>query len=263
MTDGDLPLASPEELAAAMGPAERRLVLLDFDGVLAPIVDRHDRAAPSPGAIAAIEALADRTAVAIVSGRGIADLTERLGGLSVGLAGGHGAEIVLADGSPAHLIDPERLAPTLDTAERALEDVIGDRDGWLIERKPTSLAVHHRLAPPDTVEAFLPRVHAILGDRTGDDPGFAVLDGKAIVELRPASVDKGHAVDLFSDRTPTLEPLVLGDDTTDEDAFRAALARNGDAILVASDPRPTAATYRLADPPAVIDFLSALSRSRS
>ncbi len=263
MTANEPPLTSPEELAAMMGPAERRLVLLDFDGVLAPIVNRHDHAAPSPGAVAAIEALTERTAVAIVSGRGIADLTERLGELPVGLAGGHGAEIVLADGSPAHLIDPQRLIPTLDTAETALRDVIGDQEGWLIERKSTSLAVHHRLAPPDTVEALLPRVHAILGDRTGDDPGFTVLEGKAVVELRPSAVDKGHAVDFFSDRAPTLDPLVLGDDTTDEDAFRAALARGGDAILVASDPRPTAAPHRLADPPAVTDFLSALSRSRS
>lgn len=263
MTENGPPLTSPEELATTLGPAERRLVLLDFDGVLAPIVDRHDRAVPSPGAADVLEALAEHTTVAVISGRGIADLTERLGALPIGMAGGHGAEIVLADGSPAHLIDPQLLVATLDAAERALGDLVGDREGWLVERKPTSLAVHHRLAPPATVDALLPRVHAILGERTDDEPGFAVLDGKAVVELRPSSVDKGHAVDLFSDRAPTLEPLVLGDDTTDEDAFRAAIVRNGDAILVASDPRPTAATYRLADPPAVIDFLSALSRIRS
>lgn len=253
-----LELDDPAELAARLGPASRRLVLLDFDGVLSHIVDHPDQAVATTGALDAVRALAARTTVAVVSGRPIDDLRSRLPELSVTLAGAHGAELVHADGTPDHLADPASMTGVLDELEDDIRGLVDAEPGWLVERKATSLAVHHRLAPPASVDELLPRVRATLEHRTDAGPGFAVLAGKAVLELRPDGVDKGLALERIAARAPSLVPLVVGDDVTDEDAFAVAVARGGDAVLVADDPRPTAATSRLRDPDVVTVFLDAL-----
>lgn len=263
MTTFDLPLAAPASLAAELGPAKQRLLVLDFDGVLSPIVEHYDQAVAIEGAVEALAALAEVTLVAIVSGRSISDLERRLGALPVALAGGHGAQLQLPDGQPDHLVDPTTVAATLDATEQHVATLVDEVRGWLVERKQTSLAIHHRLAEPSTVDVLLPRVRALLEQAATEPPGFELLEGKAVVELRPAGVDKGRAVDRLAEHAPTLQPLVLGDDVTDEDAFRAAIARGGDAVLVAEEPRPTDANHRLADPSAVVAFLESLLEPES
>jgi trehalose 6-phosphate phosphatase len=259
----DGPPNDPVDLAAALGPIEARLLILDFDGVLAPIADHPDGAWPAAGALEAVIALAERTSVAIVSGRPISDLQARLGPLSVTLAGAHGAEVVHTDGSVEHLVDATDLTDRLDAVEHELRALVDAEPGWLVERKPTAVAVHHRLASTDSVAELLPRVRAHLDHSTAGSPPFTVLAGKAVLELRPATVDKGRALDLIAERTPGLTPVVLGDDATDEDAFRAAAVRGGIAVLVAEVARETAASHRLRDPEAVVDFLVALARRQN
>ena len=256
--DDELPLADPAQLGAALAPAARWLIVVDFDGTLAPIVDHPDLAAPAPGAVEVLRQLRERTAVAVVSGRPVADVRRRLADLEVAYAGGHGAELFLADGTAAPLIDPTIVADTLDRAEAAIRAVVEDEPGWLVERKQASLAVHHRLAHADSVDAHAPRVLALLEHHGQDPPGFEVLAGKAVIELRPLGVDKGRALDRIAAVTPDRPPLVIGDDVTDEDAFAVARSRGGRGILVAEHPRPTAATDRVADPGAVVRLLTAL-----
>lgn len=258
--DADGPPDDPVELAIRLGPADARLVVLDFDGVLANIVDHPDHAWPFAGALEAVAALAERTSVAVVSGRPIADLQARLGTLSVTLAGAHGSEVVHIDGSVEHLVDETDLTDRLDAAEDELRALVDAEPGWLVERKPTAVAVHHRLASTDSVSELLPRVRAHLDRSTAGPPPFTVLAGKAVLELRPEGVDKGRALDLIAERTPELTPVVLGDDVTDEDAFEAAAARGGTSVLVADTARETAASHRLRDPEAVVNFLVALAR---
>jgi trehalose 6-phosphate phosphatase len=253
-------LSDPIELAAQLGPAQQRLLALDFDGVLAPIVDHPDLARPAPETVAAVGALAELTVVAIVSGRPIIDLQGRVGQLPVIWAGGHGAEIVGDDGREVHLVDVAEVAPALDEVEADLGALVDGEAGWLIERKAASLAVHHRLADPERVEELLPRVTAQLESRRDRSPGFDVLHGKSVVELRPSGTDKGAALAHLAERHPDRSPLVLGDDTTDEDAFRAAIHHGGTGVLVADAPRETAAQHRLADPAAVTTFLTALAQ---
>lgn len=255
--------ADPVELADELGPATGRLVVLDFDGVLANIADHPDGALPVAGALEAVASLARTTSVAIVSGRPISDLRSRLGQLPITFAGAHGAEVVHPDGTVDHLVDAADVTDRLDAVEEELRGLVDAEAGWLVERKPTAVAVHHRLASVESVEELLPRVQAYLERSTQGTPPFAVLAGKAVLELRPASVDKGRALDLIAERTPELTPLVLGDDVTDEDAFRAARSRGGSAVLVADTPRETAADHRLADPEAVVAFLFALARTES
>jgi trehalose-phosphatase len=254
-------LADPLRLADELAPAEAYYVVLDFDGTLSPIVDHPDDAAPAPGAVDALTRLTTRTAVALVSGRPAADLRGRLDGLAVTIAGGHGAELLEADGTNQDLVDNAAVGGVLDDLEARVRALVDDEPGWLVERKTASLAVHHRLAPPEQVQQILPRVEALFEAGTQLPPGFEVVAGKAVVELRPAGVDKGNALGLLIDREPGLQPLVIGDDVTDEDLFAVAVQRGGTAILVAEAPRPTAATHRLEDPAAVVRFLTALADS--
>ena len=254
-----LPLADPDRLGTELRPLERWLVVLDFDGTLAPIVDHPDLATPAPGAIEILQVLAAAAPVAVLSGRPIADVRRRLQDLPAAYAGGHGAELVLADGADAPLVDPDTVRSTLDRAEAAMRALVDDEEGWFVERKQASLAVHHRLAGQDSVAAHIPRVQALLEHHAEEPPGFQVMAGKAVVELRPNGADKGRALERLLEHTPQLLPLVIGDDVTDEDAFEVARARDGRAILVAEADRPTAATDRIADPDAVVRLLAALA----
>ena len=257
------PLRDPQELAAELGPASDWLLVLDFDGTLAPIVDHPDLATPADGALEIVTELAGRTQVAVVSGRPIDDVRRRLGGLAVAYAGGHGAELVLADGSPAPLLDPATVTATLDQVESEISALVDDEPGWLVERKQASVAVHHRLAAPDSVSDHLPRIQALLERLATSPPGFEVLAGKAVLELRPAGIDKGAALTRIAEATDARPPLVVGDDVTDEDAFLVARARGGRGVLVAEEERASAAADRLTDPDAVVRLLSALARTGS
>lgn len=252
-------LDDPTGLAADVGAPEHWLVVLDYDGVLSPIVERPEDAVPAPGAVEVVAALASRTAVAIVSGRTIADLRARLGPLPVTFAGGHGAEVRTPDGDTTAFVAPERVSATLDEVEAALTDLLPTDDGWQVERKPASLALHHRRVAAPARDALLPRVAALLDAHRDDAPGFEVLAGKAVHELRPAGVDKGRAVTWIASRSPGRRPLVLGDDVTDEDAFRAAAEHDGVGVLVAAAARATLARRRLRDPDAVVAFLRAFA----
>ena len=251
-------LTDPDHLGVALRPLDRWLVVVDFDGTLAPIVDHPDLVSLAAGALDTLRALTARTAVAVLSGRPIADVRRRLDGLPAAYAGGHGAELILADGSDDPLVDPDTVSGTLDRAERVIRGLVDEEPGWLIERKQASLAVHHRLAGADSVVNHGPRVEALLEHHASEPPGFEVLAGKAVLELRPTGANKGLALERIAERTPGLLPLVIGDDVTDEDAFEVARSRGGRAILVAETARPTAATDRVADPDAVVRLLAAL-----
>lgn len=236
------------------------VVGLDFDGTLSPIVERPEQAALPPGTAGALERLAGRFPVVIVSGRGAADVRSRVGLDGVWYAGSHGFEITDGRGRPVPgnpAARHERLVGELDGIERSLRERFGETDGLLVERKPFGVAVHYRLLPSAEAE-----VVAAAGGLAGARPDLEVVHGKRVAEIRPAvEWHKGTAFLWVAGRLRPdgAGPLVyLGDDTTDEDAFRAVAGR-GTGILVAEEPRPTAATYLLRDPDEVRRFLERLA----
>lgn len=253
-----LAAADPVQLASVMGRPSDHLVIVDFDGTLAEIVDRPDDAVLAPGALQSLRRLARATTVAICSGRDVDDLRARTVGADAILVGGHGARIVDGDATLVELVDVDAVVHTLDDVESDVRTLLEDRPGWLVERKPTSLAVHHRLVPVDDESARLPALRSLLSRHLQEPPGFELLEGKSVVELRPDGVDKGRAVEWLLRYAPGRLPLVIGDDVTDEDAFEVARRHNGTAILVADVDRPSFASDRLQDPSAVVAFLRAL-----
>ena len=247
-----------QPIIAQVPDVRRRLVVLDFDGSLSPPAGHPMDAELVNGAREALESLTALTEVAVVSARRVEDLAERLAGLPLTLMGGHGARIITREGKHIPMVDVAAVGRTLDDVHAELDAILDVDDGWVIERKQASIAVHHRAVPLAGVAAGVRRVRDVLAARVGIPPGFTVLEGKSVLELRPRSVDKGRAIAWLEQRFPELVPLVIGDDITDEDAFRVAQQRGGDAVLVSEVARPTAARWRLDGPDRVVALLRGL-----
>jgi len=256
----DLPLALEhlEEIVARLS-GRRPAVFLDYDGTLTPIVPRPEMAVLSPPAREAIEALAGRCFVAVVSGRDRRDVEKLVGLEGIAYAGSHGFDIAAPGGDEFLFERGVEFLPDLDAAEVELLRRLGSLEGVQVERKRFAIAVHYRRAAADVVPAVARAVEEVQAGhgrlrRTG---------GKMIFELRPAlDWDKGKAVawllERFSLKASEALPIYIGDDETDEDAFRALQPR-GLGIVVRDEGRPTAAAYALEDCRQVELFLRALA----
>lgn len=245
MTDLHAALA---ELAAV----PRLLVALDFDGVLAPLVDVPSESRPLPASAAAVRALAGLpdTTVALVSGRGLADLAAVSGfGPPVRLVGSHGGEF---DDGGAVLDDEQRARLDVLTAE--LEALV--EGGVRLEHKPAGVAVHVRNVAPDVAARVLDAVRAGPAAREGID----ATPGKNVLDLAVLQVNKGLAVDVLRERLAVDAVLFAGDDVTDETAF--AVLRDGDVGVKVGE-GDTAAAHRVAGPPEVGELLTQLARARA
>jgi trehalose 6-phosphate phosphatase len=238
------------------------VLLLDFDGTLAPIVDRPELAAMPDGTRRALDRLMamEGVTVAIVSGRGLGDVRERAAIAGIAYAGNHGMEI---EGAGLHRIHPEAAAarPELEAVAAIIEPALEGIDGAFLEDKGLTLSIHYRLAPDHAEE-----VREIVLEAAGGRPELEVFDGKMIVEVRPrVEWHKGRAVLFLLDQMhpPKGAPvLYLGDDRTDEDAFRALESRGpaAEGILIAEHPSPgSAATACLRDPAEVGALFAALA----
>jgi trehalose 6-phosphate phosphatase len=262
----DLPHAKTRLLGWIRGwrGSGRLVLLLDFDGTLAPIVDRPELAAMHPRSRLAIERLLarDDVEVAIVSGRGLADARALARLEKILYAGNHGMEI---EGPDVRQVHPEAAAarPVLEAVASRLRQRLADVDGAIVEDKGLTLSVHYRLVTEDGRFRVRQEVEAA----TAGEERIRVTEGKMVLEIRPR-VDwhKGRAVEFILDRLrpPGDAPvLYVGDDRTDEDAFRA-LARSGwrraEGVLVAEAPvAETAARARVRSPEEVADLLQALA----
>jgi trehalose 6-phosphate phosphatase len=239
---------SPELTAALAELAARRplLVASDYDGVLSPLVDDPSAAVPQPGTAEALDRLAavDGVTVALVSGRGVADL-QRTSGLSGDYrwVGSHGAEF---DGP---LVG--ELAERRDALARLLAPVVEEVPGARLEVKPASVAVHVRqVEDPAAAAALLGRA-AMLADSS-----LTRKPGKAVLELAVTDADKGSALNRLRHEIGADGALYLGDDVTDEDGFRA-LAPDGVTVKIGDG--PTDARFRVADPAAAVALLGRLA----
>ncbi|MGA6924650.1 MAG: trehalose-phosphatase, partial [Desulfosarcina sp.] len=238
----------------------RPVLFLDFDGTLSPIVDRPQDAALAPGMHRALIALAEHCTVAIVSGRGLSDVRERVGLDTLYYAGSHGFEI---DGPGQTRLQSDKgiqALPALDRAEAQLKGRLADIDGALVERKKFSVAVHYRKVAPEDAGKVEQIVDGVLGDHADLRKGR----GKKVFELQPdVAWDKGHAVQWLMKKLDLddemIKPIYIGDDVTDEDAFRVLQGRGAGILVHDGDDRRTYAGYGLETPREVRAFLEDLS----
>jgi trehalose 6-phosphate phosphatase len=239
------------------------LLALDFDGTLAPIVPRPDDAAIQPRARTALRRLVGdgRTRVAIVSGRGLDDARRRVGVEGLYFAGNHGLEI---DGPGVRRQHEQALAarPLLEACAERLRSALGGMAGVLVEDKGLTLSVHYRLVEDEREQhAVVRHVHALCGGAAE----LRLTEGKKVVEVRPAvEWDKGRAttflVEALLGDAPAAAPVVfIGDDRTDEDAFRALDGRGEGVIVGNPPPSDTAARSYVRSPEEVAELLEALA----
>lgn len=224
------------EAALRAALRSRPLIAFDFDGTLAPIVPTPADARVAAEIAERLARLAARTPLAVISGRRVDDLRERLGFLPRYVLGNHGAEDPSAD-------DPGLHARALDGARAALaaHDLALKTAGVQIEDKGASIALHYRLAA-DPGEA-LAQVMKLVGPLA---PGVAIIGGKMVVNLMGADApDKAAALETLVERSGATGAVFVGDDLNDEPVF-ARREPSWLTIRIGRDPT-SQATYCLED----------------
>ncbi len=229
-------------------------VFLDVDGTLLDIADAPHRVVVNDRILRLLRSLLRRHdgAVALVSGRSVADLDRLFEPEILPAAGLHGAERRDARGVLHRHIPNGRL----DALRGALAAFEAEHPGTLVEDKGAALALHYRLAP-GAASAARRCLEAEVGRMGGD---FVLQEGKCVLEIKPAGVTKATAIAEFMREEPFAGrgPVFLGDDLTDEDGFGLVKSMGGLAIAVGERPG-TRADFGLPDVGAVLGWLESFA----
>ena len=246
-----------KSVARRVKRGDRLAIFTDFDGTLAPIRKRASHAHLSARVRRALEQLtADGHLVAVVSGRPLGDLQQRVGIDGVWYAGSHGYFLRAPDGGELSLLRVEERRLIVRVAHR-LTMALGKFRGIEVEPKPGAIAVHFRAATPTMRRTVSDMVTLV----AGVSPGLRVFPGHMVWEILPAGpVDKYLAARFIlraahhQDPRTTSCPIYLGDDVSDEHVF----ARwTGISVRVSRRPK-TVAKYFLRSPAEVAECLERL-----
>jgi len=241
------------------------LLLSDYDGTLTPIVNRPEEAVLSPEVAAKLRNLAEKPAfsVGIISGRSLSEVKALVGIEGIYYAGNHGLEI---EGPGLKFNHPDAQAARSGIKElvRQLSDRLGNIEGVIIEDKGLSLSIHYRLVK-ESAEHMIAEIFHQSTSPLLDTGKIRVTSGKKVWEVRPP-IDwhKGKAVATIRQEIKALlnleqlPILYLGDDTTDEDAFRIVHRPEGWGIFVGRENPSSNAEYFLNSTSEVANLLSEL-----
>jgi trehalose 6-phosphate phosphatase len=259
--DGTMVDIAPQQLLLRFGRMTLVEILypscalfLDFDGTMVDI-------APQPSAVHVPEPLLGvlqddhdylQGAIAVISGRPIAQIDSFLYPLQLPTAGVHGAERRGLDGE-VHLMHTQPL----DHVQEAACLLAAQNPGLLVENKRGSLALHYRQRPE--LEAACV---AAMQEAVAESPGITLLRGKMVVEAKPGGASKGRAIEAFLAESPFTgrTPVFIGDDVTDEVGFSTVQRLGGLGIKVGEG--ATCAWRRLPDPQALRQELEAAVAAR-
>lgn len=232
------------------------LLLLDYDGTLAPFREERNQARPWPGVRSRLGRIrgARGPAPVVISGRPVREVAELLGTEPAPeIWGCHGWEHRSPEGEFRRIAPGAEVAAALDAAHRwAVARLPDDR----VEHKGAAVAVHLRGLEEDRVRRTEAQVSAAWKAVVGENPALDLHPFDGGLEVRAAARDKGTAVrELLAQRAPDVPVAYLGDDRTDEDAFEAVREARGLAVLVRDQLRPTEADIRLTPPGELLGFL--------
>lgn len=248
-----------EDLKRKIKNAKRIIFFLDYDGTLTPIRKRFPLAKISKEAKAVLRRLAGKKGIRvfIVSGRILRDVKKLIGVRSLYYIGNHGIELV-GPGIKYVNLQARALRPVIQKAYRALKKKLKIK-GVILENKIYTLSVHYRLVRAGRVVALKRIFNETVRDLRKNKI-VKITEGKKVLEVRPdIEWNKGTIVKKVLKRFKSKNTLAIciGDDKTDEDAFRA-LGKRGISILVSRKRRKTFAQYRLKSPKEVIKLLKLL-----
>jgi trehalose 6-phosphate phosphatase len=248
--------AAMRDIDAQQVPAFDRnwCFFLDIDGTLIEFAERPNAVLADAGIKAVLRRLlgAASGAVALISGRSIADIDRVFAPLRFPAAGQHGLE--RRDDGGNLRVHTAPMIHLQDAAEK-LERLVALHPDLVLENKGASLALHYRLAPHLASEVD-DAMRELLGE-LGDE--FELLSGKMLVEIKLSGKDKGTAIAEFMAERPFSgrTPVFIGDDVTDEYGFALVNSRRGHSVKVGSG--ASAARWRLADARAVRAWLAAFA----
>ena len=238
-------LLSAEEVFSS---GKKNILFLDYDGTLTPIVERPELAVLSSEMKDILEKLSHKYTVAIVSGRLREDVQKLVGIEGIFYAGSHGFDI---KGPSFSLIqkDAESIIPLISKVTENINNAFGKIEGVIIEDKKFSVAVHYRLLKDDK---YLDVIRSYLDNIIKNNSSLRIMEGKKVFEIMPRiDWNKGKAVrwimEALGFNFNEANVIYIGDDTTDEDAFRIVRAR-GTGILVSDKPRKSTADFRISSP---------------
>ena len=241
-TEPPLVWAELGEIRRQLSGATGLLFGTDFDGTLSPIADDPEAPALTESNRQSLQAFRDHPQVrpAVISGRGLADLQARVDLSGVDYVGNHGLELAI-DGSRETHPDAADVEPVITEVCDILDDRLADIEGTVVENKGPTATIHYRLVDRAAVETVETHVRTVVGDYADE---IEIHDGKESLELRPAADwDKGSALLELREHVDDWLPFYIGDDTTDEAAFRA-IGMDGITVHV-GDNESTAAAYRV------------------
>jgi trehalose 6-phosphate phosphatase len=235
-------------------PESHWCLFLDVDGTLLELAATPHSVVVEPALLGLLQRLrrAARGAVALVSGRTIADLDRLFGGSDYPAAGMHGCE--RRDARGELYVAPVAIEQLADV-RAGLRRLVETHAGLLLEDKGAGLALHFLQAPQ--LEHQLRAEVALLAAPLV--PRFTVLDGHAVLEVKPAAHTKDSAVTAFMEEAPFRGrvPIFIGDDVTDYGGFAAV--RRHDGLAIAVGPR-VKSEWWLPGPRAVHTWLENLAR---
>ncbi len=251
------------EIAGRFSGSRHIVLLTDYDGTLTPIVERPELAVLPERTRELLQRISRqrRVTLGIISGRALSDLRQKVGLPHVIYAGNHGLEIEGPDLSFIHPL-AEEFRPMFRLIYQMLSKAFGGSPAVLVEHKGLTLTVHYRLVESDKeVEKVRGTFNAIVAGARALGK-VKTTSGKKVLEVRPP-VDwhKGKAVQLIlkkyargGNHSGTMV-VYLGDDLTDEDAFRFVDKANGISVFVGEETEAPAAGYYLKSPAEVQEFL--------
>jgi trehalose-phosphatase len=239
---------------------KKPVFFFDYDGTLSKIVENPEDAVLNDKTRQLLHELAKSYTVAVVSGRDKSDIQSFVGLKNVIYAGSHGFRITGPEGMHMEMESARELLPRLDQMEKELKESLEKEiPGVMIERKYFAIAIHYRNAPRGSYTKILEHVKTLIST----DNNFKKGRGKKILEIKPAlNWHKGKALEWIMDQLgfswpDEYVPIYVGDDITDEDAFRT-LSDNGVGILVGQHSLLSAANFRLENVDEVDTFLEYL-----
>lgn len=258
------------------------VIFLDYDGTLSPIVDDPDRAFMSADMLSAVKDVAKHFPTAIISGRSRDKVYQLVGLTELYYAGSHGMDIMLPirnelytngslikstdqQGKEVNLFQPAReFLPMIDEVFRTLVDKTKEVKGAKVENHKFCASVHYRNVDENSWPIVAQCVHDVLKEY----PRLRQTHGRKVLEVRPViDWDKGKAVEFLLEslgfrNSHDVLPLYIGDDRTDEDAFKVLRGRyEGYGILVSAIPKESNAIFSLTDTSEVKEFLVSLAKT--
>jgi trehalose 6-phosphate synthase/phosphatase len=249
----------PQELLSKVPPASKRILFLDYDGTLFPIVRIPQLAKPDQPLMMLLERLASRPdlEIHIVSGRPYQVLEQWLGALPIALHAEHGAmSRLVGEKEWASAVSHGSANGWQKFVRTILEDYTKNTPGSFIEEKTHSLAWHYRMSDLVHGERMANELR-LHGRETFTPMGLELLPGKRMVEVRQMGINKGEIINRVREKDGNQSAVIaIGDDITDEDMFQALPS---EAMTIVVGDHPSKAKYRMRDSVDVRRFLELLT----